>query len=297
MEDQQEQQEQKNQETKEQLQEAGKQVLKMATQKPREALKKKIIQLIITKLLPIIGILIIICAVFVIVDKIITTVTGVFTQIASFVTVGDNGPLAPSPQEIYNKIDEVLQEQGIKIEDLNMGSEKQAKKYLFKFMSASLATQLPYIQGSNAETFIDIAFEDDTDEVLSDTFDDEDDTLNANKEVQGIVKIKRRKGERTKDLKFKKYEDLKKMIEEENSDVLDFFSIDENWMLCVAKCNTSKTILPDGTTVNEEETYIEVKIPYQTMVSKYSIPFEFFMTLQQISRKCRIRIIRSKFNN
>lgn len=214
---------------------------------------------------------VIVGGIFVYKDKIIETLTNISTSISSFIGMGDNGPVAPSAKEMTDLIDKALKEQGINVEDLGLGNEKQTKAYLYKYMVASLSTQLPYIKESTAQTLKEIA--------LKGTLLYE---LDKRTEVQGIVKIKRRTGNSTKDLSFKKYEDFEKMINENNTSAVNYFSIDESWMLCIAKHNIIKTETADGN-ITEDHSLEEVKIPYQTMVSKYSVPFEFFIALQQIT--------------
>ena len=117
------------------------------------------------------------------------------------------------------------------------------------------------------------------------------------KDVQGIVKIKRKTVDsETGDskeglLEFKSYSEFKILIEKDNqnktTESLRYFAIDENWMLCVSKYikKITKNIDANGNQTEEIKlTVKEVKIPYQTMISQYSVPFEFFMALQQITR-------------
>lgn len=84
--------------------------------------------------------------------------------------------------------------------------------------------------------------------------------------------------EEAEDLTYMWYEDFKKLLESDDNQVkesaLKYFSLDEAWNLCIAKYYKEVE--------NEEiKAYdvIEVKIPYRTMVSQYSVPFVFLMNL------------------
>lgn len=254
--------------------EGAKQIAKQAGKVAAEGVKSLAAKFIIPALPYILGavlILLLILGIYAIKDKIAETLNNIATSIVDFVGMGDNGPVIPSANEMTDLIDKALKEQGIDITTLDMGNEKQTKLYLYKFMAASLSTQLPYIKESTGEKLIDIAkkgwllYE-----------------LDKKNEVNGIVHIKRDSGNGAKDLTFKKYEDFAKMIEENNTDAVNYFSIDKDWMLCIAKHNSTTTTDSSNNTTTEHRLE-EVKIPYQTMVSKYSVPFEYFIALQQIT--------------
>lgn len=65
-------------------------------------------------------------------------------------------------------------------------------------------------------------------------------------------------------------------ITDDTESLLRVYSIDENWNLIVVK--PYKIQRSDGTSTLK---YIEVKIPYRSMVSKYGMPFEFLFNLLQ----------------
>ncbi len=217
--------------------------------------------------------------IYVIVDKVREIGSTILSSISTYIIAGDNGPIAPSPKEMIDLINKELEAANIDKKELYLGNSLQADLYLYKFMSASLGTQLPYIKDSPADTMKDIATKvlipgATAVDFIKDTFGEE---------VQGIVKIKRQTGDSTIDLTYKKHDDLVKLIEENDTSALKYFSLDEDWMLCVAKSSKTTSKAPDGTT--ETETTLEkVEIPYQTLISGYSVPFEFFITLQQLSQ-------------
>lgn len=66
-------------------------------------------------------------------------------------------------------------------------------------------------------------------------------------------------------------------VTDDTRSLLRVYSIDENWNLIVAKPYIVQR--SDGTTLK----YIEVKIPYRSMVSKYGMPFEFLFDLLQVT--------------
>ena len=286
MEDQ-ENEEQQEQSLGSQLAEQGKQMAGQAIKNAGKnvgkkvvgATAKKILVAIAPYIIPIILGIVLMLVMYVIVDKVIEVSGTVLSSISTFIIAGDNGPVAPSPKEMIDLINKQLEEAHIDKKEMYLGNSLQADLYLYKFMSASLGTQLPYIKDSTAKTVTDIAARIlipgvDQWESMKDLFGEE---------VQGIVKIKRQTGNTTKDLTYKKHDDLVKLIDKNDEDALKYFSLDEEWMLCIAKSSKTTTKLPDGTT-ETETTLEEIKLPYQTLISGYSVPFEFFITLQQLSQ-------------
>lgn len=194
-------------------------------------------------------------------------------EIKSYVTIGDNGPEF-IPKELKKMINEYLVENIIDKKDLYLGTEKQADLYLCKYMLASLSTQLPYIEKSTAQKIGDVLLEGSVFDLLFGN--------DKPQQVQGIVKIKRQTGDENKDLEYIKYDDFTKMIEEDTKNMtkksLEYFSLDDSWMLCVSRY--IDTLNPDTDEIISSSVS-EVKIPYQRMISQYTIPFNFLLTLQQ----------------
>lgn len=145
---------------------------------------------------------------------------------------------------------------------LDLDPNSEAAGYLYKYVSAALAGELPYIPGSDEET-------------------------------QGIIRIKRRKNEteEAKDLTYIGYPKFQEMLEstDENikQQIMNFYSLDESWNLCIAK-SYKKTVnyYTNGTLTKSEGEYTisEVKIPYRTMVAQYTVPFLFLIDLQLITQ-------------
>lgn len=145
---------------------------------------------------------------------------------------------------------------------LNLDSNSEAAGYLYKYVTASLAGELPYIPGSDEET-------------------------------QGIIRIKRRKNatEEARDLTYIGYNQFSQMLQSTDENVkqqiMNYFTLDESWNLCIAK-SYKKTInyYSHGVLTNSEGEYTisEVKIPYRTMVSQYTVPFLFLIDLQLITQ-------------
>lgn len=256
---------------------AGKDMLKDAAKQEAKKMGKKAgkvalkIALAVLKLIMPIIIIIIICSlivgcVYVIKDKI----QEIASNVSINLKIGENGPIAPTKKEVLEDIEKELKAMGIDMTQLGLGSKSQAEAYLYKYKMASFATTLPYIKDGIGETLVDIFMQTQY-PVLNSALENLKD-----KEVKGIVKIKRRtENGGTKGLEFKKYESFQGMISSNNLGALDFFSIDDSWNLCVAKYTK---VITNGSTVITME---EVKIPYQTMISNYSMPFSFFITLQQ----------------
>lgn len=240
---------------------------------------KKVLISIAPYIIPIILGIVLMIVMFVIVDRVIEVSRTVLSSISTFIVAGDNGPIAPSPKEMIDLINKELEESHIDKKELYLGNSFQADLYLYKYMSASLGTQLPYIKDSTASRVTDIAARllipgVDAWESMKDIFGEE---------VQGIVKIKRQTGNSTKELTYKKHDDLLKLIEDNDESALKYFSLDEEWMLCVAKSSKTTTKNTDGTS-ETKITLEETKMPYQTIISPYTVPFEFFVTLQQLSQ-------------
>lgn len=145
---------------------------------------------------------------------------------------------------------------------LDLDPNSEAAEYLYKYVTAALAGELPYIPGSDEET-------------------------------QGIIKIKRKKDQNqaSKDLTYIGYEQFSQMLKttDENvkQQIMNYFTLDESWNLCIAK-SYKKTVnyYHNGTLTNTEGEYTisEVKIPYRTIVSQYTVPFLFLIDLQLITQ-------------
>jgi len=178
-------------------------------------------------------------------------------SVQSLIEIGENGPVAPSKEDVIKQIDEELANIGIHDKlSLGLGTDSQAEDYLYKFLKAALSTQLPYIETQS----------------------------NSEEALQGIVRIKRRSQDASniQDLTFITHEKLEELIEKNDTSAVNYFSLDETLQLCIAKYTKTTVTSPTGeTTVTNIVS--EVKIPYRTMISQYGIPFEFLITLQQIS--------------
>lgn len=277
------------QENDEQKQGIGNQMAQMGKEQLKEELVKKpikkvrnhllkVLMPIVIKLVVILLIVGAVGAVYYVLKDVINEAGKVFSAaIHVFVEIGDNGIVIATGQEMMDKIDEILEENDIDRELLDMGDEEQTVAYLYKFMTASLATQLPYKNESESTMLkiVDIAKKALLGPLVTDL-------LNNKQEVNGIVKIKRQVGNEKIDLKYKKYESFAKLIEENNEknedSALNYFSLDEEWMLCIAKKN--KITTTQNGKVKVQNIIEEVKVPYQTIVSQYSVPFEFFIALQ-----------------
>lgn len=179
------------------------------------------------------------------------------TDEKAYITSDANGIILSSDNDIIEIIKEQIKQMGMKsVTQLGLGDEETAVKYLLKYYKATVATQLPYIPGV---------------EDISDKY------------VQGLVHIKRTQStvEEARELTWMGYEEFKQKIEAEQADrdLLNYYSIDENWNLCIAIFTETLT---DGQTDSYKIT--ESKIPYQTLISQYSVPFRYIITMQQISQ-------------
>lgn len=179
------------------------------------------------------------------------------TDTRAYITSDENGIILSSDNDIMEGLKELLKENGIKnITDLGLGKEKEAEKYILKFYKSTMATQLPYIPGVEA---------------ISDKY------------IQGIVHIKRTETtvEEARELIWMGYEQFKEKVEAEQADssLLNYYSIDNNWNLCVAIYTETRT---NG--ITDSYKISEAKIPYQTLISQYSVPLRYITTMQQITQ-------------
>lgn len=276
---------------KQQASQAAKQVADQVKQQAKQELKKKAAELwakvaakiaavawpVILGLLVIITLIIVLGAVEDYIDKMnaqtIDEVT--YQTIEEYCTIDETG-IHLDKEKFLRNIVINLQQNGIDLNDLGLGSDgdysianntlitgndilpySQAAEYLYKYISAALAGEFPYIEGSDEET-------------------------------QGIVKIKRKKWdtkaekEEEVDLTYMGYEQFQEMLKTtdnlEKDKMLNYFSLDDSWNLCIVK--------PYKYTLNGvmEYTISEVKIPYRSMVSQYTVPFLFLIDLQLVTQ-------------
>lgn len=182
------------------------------------------------------------------------------TILEEYCTIDDTG-IHFDKRALKDNIIQMLEDTGIDVNDLKLATvnsetgvinEEKASEYLYNFFTASMASELPYIEGSD-------------------------------KEAQGVIKIKRRnESGDTKDLQYIGYEKFTEMLQSEDRSVKEdsknYFSIDDSWNLCV-----SKSYRETENDVEQTYTVTEVKIPYRSMVSQYAVPFEFLITLQSVT--------------
>lgn len=169
------------------------------------------------------------------------------SQINDIFQINENGITMSNPDEMIAKVKKNLEEAGFRLDSLGLGSEEKAKNYLFKFYQASMATQIPYIPTS---------------------------------EVKGIIRVKRTSStvQEARELTWITHEKFAQMIEEKDASVQNYYALDENWNLCIST-TTTRTV--ENQT---EQTITEVKIPYQTVVSQYSVPFRYLMIMLQVTQ-------------
>lgn len=261
----------------------GKEIANQAIQQGKNAAQNKA-KAVLVKLMPIIikvvaivliVIMVIILfagAIYIAKNKINEIAGGIGDAIVSICKIGDNGPVIPGMQDVIDSINEELEKNQINKEGLRLGNNLQADIYLYKYMATALSTELPYIKDSKAEILRRIA----TAYITAGLSE----IINKETEIQGIIHIKRTETDiaSARDLKFIKYDKFTKKIEKSDGDTKDYFSIDDDWNLCVAK---SYKVTVNGAVT--QFTLEEVKIPYRTLVAQYTMPFQFLLNLQQIS--------------
>lgn len=180
-------------------------------------------------------------------------------------------------ESILKGLGEAFKNGGIDFDSLGLGQDalslngvefsqeafnnSQAAQHLYNLMTATLASELPYIEGSD-------------------------------KEAQGIVRIKRKEktNEEARDLIYIGIDQFNEMVENKDPNIINFFSLDQTWNLWVAKPYEQinefvKTVNGSVGEQNTQRTYdiIPISIPYRTLISQYTMPFEFLMSLQTIT--------------
>lgn len=241
---------------------AGKEVLKKAVIAVAQALAS-LISAILPALLAVVAAGLVLAAAKWIVDLVTVQKSSEQTQaiLEEYCTV-DNTGIHFDKKALKDNILTILEEDiGIDVNDLKLAevnaqtgeiNEEKASEYLYDFFTSSMASELPYIEGSD-------------------------------KEARGIIKIKRRnENGDIKDLQYIGYEKFVEMLQSEDraerENSKNYFSIDESWNLCV-----SKSYRAIENNVEQTYTVTEVKIPYRTMVSQYAVPFEFLIALQSVT--------------
>ena len=254
----------------------GKRMAGDAAKKAAKQLLNKVITAIMPILLVLLKIILIVAVVAVVagvllaaakwlIDLVTVQKSSEQTQaiLEEYCTVDDTG-IHFDKQALKDNIIQMLEESGIDVNDLKLATinsatgvidEEKAAEYLYNFFTASMASELPYIEGSD-------------------------------KEARGIIKIMRKdsntEGE-ARQLQYIGYEKFTEMLQSTDNNVKEnaknYFSIDESWNICV-----TKSYKETENNVIKQFNIMEVKIPYRTMVSQYAMPFEFLIALQSVTQ-------------
>lgn len=250
----------------------GKNAAKNAAKNKAKAVLVKLMPIIIKIVVIVLIVILFIGGIYVVKDKISEIGDSIGDAIVKICKIGDNGPVIPGMLDVIDQINEELEENGINKENIGLGNNIEADIYLYKYMATALSTELPYIKDSKAEILKRIVEAYITKGISE--------IINEATEIQGIIHIKRTETDiaSARDLKFIKYDKFTKKIENSDGDTKDYFSIDDDWNLCVAK---SYKVTVNGAVT--QYTLEEVKIPYRTLVAQYTMPFKFLIDLQQIT--------------
>lgn len=244
---------------------AGKEVLKKAVIAVAQALAS-LISAILPALLAVVAAGLVLAAAKWIVDLVTVQKSSEQTQaiLEEYCTV-DNTGIHFDKKALKDNILTILEEDiGIDVNDLKLAevnaqtgeiNEEKASEYLYDFFTSSMASELPYIEGSD-------------------------------KEARGIIKIMRKDSNtdgEARQLEYIGYEKFSEMLKSTDNSVKEkaknYFSIDESWNICV-----TKSYKETKNNVIQEFEIMEVKIPYRTMVSQYTMPFEFLIALQSVTQ-------------
>lgn len=261
--------------------EMGKDAIKDKAKNAASAIAKKVIAAIMPAIMILLKIALVVTIVAVllagikyVIDKFVSDKTSetTYNMIGDYCILDETG-IHFEKEKMMAAIEDELKKEGIDLNDLGLGSTSQsfdsntnsyapttdtvpsqAVQYMYNFMTAAMTTEFPYIAGSD-------------------------------KEAQGIIKIKRKEEESqdAKELVYMGYDQFTKLVQStdraEKEKSKDYFSIDKSWNLCITK---SYSVTVNGTETQYEIT--EIKIPYRTMVSQYSVPIEFLMDLLQVTQ-------------
>ena len=240
-------------------------------------LRNKMIKGAIMKILvPILIVVLLASAVFVIMDIVASTVQEIIDGIDGFFDIDPtDGSINISNDEI-DAIIEAIENLGISVEDLGLlgdfeesATEEQKKEqmriYIRKFYEAQVVTEtLNYYHKKSTPT-----------------------------KTYGTVYVYRANGANTDDtsnriaLTFKEYEEMKKMQEKNDVKALEHFSVDESGNLVVA--GTTRTIVEKGSDTsklskaNDSTTVTLRTINYKSAISKYTTKMNFLVYLTLIS--------------
>lgn len=230
--------------------------LNKAKQEFMNIVKRKL-KIMAIKVVAVISIIVMLaCFCYVIWDATIGKAIDVFgntiTSIAKIFSNESGSKLEIDSGDLEDNLVKELEEMNLDVDTLNIGTKEGDKdeklKYLKKYLAAEVVTLYPNVS---------------VDQGL------------FKRDLQGIVTIEKltANGSAQK-LKYKNYDDFKEDLESGDSDVNNYFTINSNNDVIVAK----------RTVENDVTTYSEQNIEYQNTISGYTMPFEFLLSLAQITQ-------------
>lgn len=230
--------------------------LNKAKQEFMNIVKRKL-KIMAIKVVAVISIIVMLaCFCYVIWDATIGKAIDVFgntiTSLAKIFTNESGSKLEIDSGDLEDNLVKELEAMNLDVDTLNIGTKEGDKdeklKYLKKYLAAEVVTLYPNVS---------------VDQGL------------FKRDLQGIVTIEKltANGSAQK-LKYKSYDDFKEDLESGDSDVNNYFTINSNNDVIVAK----------RTVENDVTTYSEQKIEYQNTISGYTMPFEFLLSLAQITQ-------------
>ena len=196
--------------------------------------------------------------------------------IGFFTTSEDDGSIQITTNQIDQIID-TIDSMGVSVEDLKLlgdysenateeQKQEELRKYIRKFYEAQAVTQtLNYYHKDSTSS-----------------------------KTYGAVYVYRTNGgddiseSNRKNLTYKKYEDMNKMVKENNTDALNYFSIDSSGNLVYV--GSSRIVVETGSDINNlsqqsDTTTLQMQtIDYKNLVSQYTTQMNFLLYLTMISQ-------------
>lgn len=230
--------------------------LNKAKQEFMNIVKRKL-KIMAIKVVAVISIIVMLaCFCYVIWDATIGKAIDVFgntiTSLAKIFSNESGSKLEIDSGDLEDNLVKELEAMNLDVDTLNIGTKEGDKdeklKYLKKYLAAEVVTLYPNVS---------------VDQGL------------FKRDLQGIVTIEKLTANGlAQKLKYKGYDDFKEDLESGDSDVNNYFTINSNNDVIVAK----------RTVENDVTTYSEQKIEYQNTISGYTMPFEFLLSLAQITQ-------------
>ena len=192
-------------------------------------------------------------------------------------------------EELLEDLETWLKDNGVDVQSLGLGDStvdpitgtSQATEYLYKYITATMATELPYIKGSDKEAV-----------GIVHIYRKMIDLVGKTKEELTQEELEKAVAAEPVELEYIGLKKLQQMQEEGNKDVLKYYSLDDMWNICIVKPIYSgyneivyENLTDAAPPINDvQTTYKMVTIPYRSTVSQYAMSLDFLFRLLQVTQ-------------